>query len=117
MDDDYRNDFKTVKKEFTWTFWQVFPLLLLLFILLSGIGFVLSSLVVFGATTVERKVFEASYQRQEAIESQIATDEAVLEEIRAQLADPNLDPNIRTTLEAQAAAARVRIKIAEKRRK
>lgn len=65
-----------------------------------------------GGTVVERKVFENSFQHSEALNSQIATDEAVVAEIERKLINPNLDADTKHNLEAQAAAARIRISTA-----
>lgn len=99
-----------------WNHWKivlvsvvVFNGLLALFFLMRGAGVV-------GSTIIEREVFERSYQRSEALKSQIATDEAVLAEIQYQLSNPNLDVDTRHNLEAQASAARVRIATARGKR-
>ncbi len=66
-----------------------------------------------GDTVMERKVYEESYQRSEALKARIATDEAVLAEIQVQLGSTDLEPSTRLNLEAQARAARVRIATAK----
>ncbi len=106
---DYRSGVREVAGETHWTFWRILPIVLLIIVVLSAIGFSLNSLGLFGRTVVERKVFEQSYQRSEALKSQIATDEATLAEIKRKLLNPNLDANTRHNLEAQASAARIRI--------
>jgi hypothetical protein len=108
MNDDYRNDMKVVR----WTFWRILVLVVAAVVTLSAVGFALNSCGVLGNTIVERKVFENSYQRTAALKSQIAADEAVLAEIEEQLKNPGLDENTRYNLEAQAAAARIRIRTA-----
>jgi hypothetical protein len=105
----YRDDAREIHKEARWTLWKFLPMFLGVIVLLTLLGFGFRSMGLWGGTVVERKVFEASYQRSEAIKSQIATDEAVLAEIQVQLSNPNLDPSTKTNLQAQAAAARVRI--------
>lgn len=110
----YRDEAKQVAKETSWTFWRFLPIFLVFIVVLCAIGFGLHSMGLFGTTVVERKVFEQSYQRSEAIKSQIATDEAVLTEIERKLSNPNLDENTRHNLEAQASAARVRIETARR---
>jgi len=112
---NYRGEMRKVEREARWTFGRFLPLFLMVVILLAVIGFGLHSLGLFGSTVVERKVFENSYQRSESIKSQIATDEANLAEIKRKLENPNLDPNTRHNLEAQATAARVRIAAAKGR--
>lgn len=113
---DYRKEVNQIAKDTSWTFWRFLPLYLIIIVILFLIGFGLKSAGLFGKTVVERKVFENSYQRDEAIKSQIATDEAVLAEIEKKLLNPNLDANTKYNLEAQAAAARIRIKTAKTRR-
>jgi len=112
---EYRRDADRVARESSWTFRRFLPLFLVVAIVLSGVGFALNSLGVFGETVVERKVFEQSYQRREALKAQIANDEAVLEEIERKLKNPKLDEDIRYNLEAQASAARIRIKTARRK--
>jgi len=109
MMNEYRSEIRGAVREGYWTVWKLAPLVVLIIALLSIVGFGLKSLGLFGSTVVERVVFENSYQRSEAIKSQIATDEAVLAEIQHQLATPGLDEDTRNSLEAQAAAARVRM--------
>jgi hypothetical protein len=109
---EYRDDARNVAKEARWTVFRFFPLFVLVIAILAGTGFALNSLGVFGRTVVERKVFENSYQRTAALEERIAVDTASLTEIERQLLNPNLDADTRFNLEAQAAAARVRIQTA-----
>ena len=106
---DYRNDVREMEKEARWTFWRILPLFLVVVVVLSVVGFGLKSAGIIGTTMVEREVFEQSYQRSESLKSEIAMNEAVLVEIEHKLNNPNLDANTRSNLEAQAAAARVRI--------
>lgn len=106
---EYRNEMNEAAREARWTFFRFLPLGLGAIAILTVFGFALNSMGMFGHTVVERKVFENSYQRSEAIKSQIATDEAVLAEIESRLSRPGLDDDTRANLEAQAAAARVRI--------
>lgn len=79
-------------------------------VVLAGVGFGTKYLGLWGDTYVERKVYEGSYQRSESLKARIATDEAVLAEIKVQLTNKTLDVDTRTNLEAQARAARVRIR-------
>ena len=112
---DYHKEMRVVHREARWTFWKFLPLTIAIVVVLAGLGFGLRSLGLWGDTVVERKVFEASYQRSESIKAQIATDEAALAEIERKLTNPELDVSTRTNLEAQAAAARVRIAAAKGR--
>ena len=114
---DYRKEASEIATETRWTFFRFLPIFAMVIIVLFTIGFGLKSLGIIGSTIVERKVFEESYQRSEAIKSQIATDEAVLEEISVQLSNPNLNESIRYNLMAQQAAARVRISTAKRKQK
>ena len=109
---EYRNEARQVAKESAWTFWRFLPLFLVVVAILSAVGFGTRSLGLWGGTIVERRVFEESYQRSEALKSQIATDEAVITEITGKLQNPNLDENTRFNLNAQASAARIRISTA-----
>ena len=111
----YRDDVREVHKEARWTFFKLFPLLVVMIVALTAIGFSLRSLGLLGQTVVEREVFENSYQRSEGIKAQIAGDEAVIAEIEGKLTNPNLDSDVRYNLEAQLSAARLRINIAKRR--
>lgn len=111
-DNQYRKDMSEIARESAWTARRFLPLFLGGVVVLSLVGFTLNSLGLFGRTVVERKVFEQSYQRSEALKSQIANDEAVLAEITRKLGNSGLDANTRANLEAQAAAARIRINTA-----
>lgn len=108
---NYREEMKMVR----WTFWRVLGMTVIAAVVLGGVGFALHSVGLFGHTVVERKVFENSYQRTEALKAQIANDEAALAEIESKLANPNLDENVRYNLKAQASAMRLRIQAAKRR--
>lgn len=110
----YRDDAKQVHKDAGWTFFKFLPLFLLVMVTLTGLGFVTRSLGLWGSTAVERKVFEQSYQRSSALKARMASEEANIAELEAQLANPNLDQNTRHNLEAQARAARVRLNTARR---
>jgi len=112
---DYR--YKTEKKSPWMSPWYIILMLFAIILFVSFGGFVLKSFFLVGDTMVERKVFEHSYQRQESIKSEIAVNEASLDEINHQLSNPNLDVNVRNSLEAQAAAIRVRVNAAKRRLK
>jgi hypothetical protein len=102
-------------KEATRLFWRWFWVALVAITILSVLGFVTHSAGLFGRTVVERKVFENSYQRSESIKAQIAMDEATLVEIQAQLRNPDLTTTVRSNLEAQASATRMRLAAAKGR--
>lgn len=112
---EYRDEVRQIRREAGWTFRQFLPLFVGVVVVLGLVGFGMNSLGLFGRTVVERKVFENSYQRSEALKSQIATDEATLVEIERKLSNPELDANTRTNLEAQASAARIRIDAAKRK--
>ena len=114
---DYRDSVRTTTREASWTFWRILPLLVTIIVVLSAVGFGIRSCLLVGDTVVERKVFENSYQRQEAVKSEIAINEAVLIEIKMKLSNPKLDVDTRFNLEAQASAIRVRISAANRRLK
>jgi hypothetical protein len=113
--DPYRDDINGAIRETYWTFWKILPLILIIIVVFSVLGFAIHSLFLVGKTKVERKVFENSYQRQEALKSEIAVNEAALIEIERKLMNPELDKNTRHNLEAQASAARFRIRVAKRK--
>jgi hypothetical protein len=109
---DYRSEAGQVARDTRWTVFRFLPIFVFVLIVLGGVGFVLNTGGIIGKTVVERVVFEESYQRSESFKARIATDTASLTEIERQLLNPNLDANTRFNLDAQAAAARVRIQTA-----
>ncbi len=86
-----------------WALWG-FGLLALLIVGLSA----LNALGFIGQTVLEREVFEQSYQRTAGLESKMATMNAQMAEIDV-LLQSDLDPSVRTDLEAQKAALNVQI--------
>ena len=110
---EYRNEIRDFEKEGRWTVFKLLPLFILIVVVLGGTGFITKSLGLWGGTIVERKVFEESYQRSESIKARIANDEAVLAEINRKLSNSGLENSTRHNLEAQAAAARIRISTAK----
>ena len=96
--------------------WKIVPLFIIVLVVFGSIGFFVRSAGLIGGTAVERAVFKNSYQRSASIDARIATDEAVIAEINAQLSDINLDASTRSALEAQLSAARVRIATAKGQR-
>ena len=107
--EEYRNDVRDVVTEGRWTFWKIFPSILLIVLVIGGIGAGTRYLGMWGGTVMERVIFTESYQRSSALTERIAVDEAVLTEITRKLNTLDIDDNTRANLEAQAAAARVRI--------
>ena len=103
-------------KEGTKFLTHILPGIILFIAVVSVAGFWLRSAGLIGSTVVERVVFENSYQRSAALEERIATDEAALVEINAQLQNESLDDGTKANLAAQAAAARVRISTAKAHR-
>lgn len=112
MDDDLRKEIDSAAKTSGYAARRFSGVVIASIVVLALVGFGLNSLGLFGRTVVERKVFENSYQRSEALKSQVATEEATLAEIDRKLSNPNLDPDTRTNLEAQASAARIRLNTA-----
>lgn len=113
----YRDEARTVAKETRWTIFRFLPVFILLVLVLGGTAAGTRYLGIWGKTTVEREVFEASYQRSEALASEIATNKATVAEIESQLENPNLDENTRYNLNAQLSAARIRLQTAESKQR
>lgn len=112
---NYRKEAREIAVESRWTFFRFLPLFVVVVVVFFGIAFGLRSAGLIGGTIVEREVFERSYQRSEALKSQIAIDQAVMTEIEQKLSNPNLDEDTRFNLEAQLSAARVRIETARRK--
>jgi hypothetical protein len=108
----YRPEVREIDREARWTFWKIFPTAIMVIVVLFAVVFGLRSIGLIGGTAVERQVFKHSYQRSSSLEARIAIDQAALEEINLKLANPNLDSNTRANLEAEASAARIRIRAA-----
>ncbi len=91
--------------------WWMFIMLLLVVsgVILGGIRF----LGLYGGTVAERVIFENSYQYSEARKREIATYEATLAELRAQLARPNLTPSTRAQIEVQMSAVTIQLNAAK----
>jgi hypothetical protein len=97
------------KKEFgAWWMW-VLGLTVITVIALAG----LNAAGMLGRTVVEREVFENSYQYTAAQKQKIATIEAQIAEVQQRLTSPDLDPAVRSDLEAQAAGLRVQLHTAQ----
>ena len=112
---DYRKEAGEIARETSWTFWRFLPIFSIAVVVLAGLGFGLRSLGLIGGTVLERKVFEQSYQRSEALLSEIATHEATLATISQQLLNPTLDPQTISNLKAQQAATRIRLDVARRK--
>jgi hypothetical protein len=97
------NESQERREAFRWglTFIAIGLVAMIAFTVLSYVG-------VFG----ERFAFENSFQYKEARKSEIATFEAALEEIKRKLNASNLPDDIRTNLEAEAAAIRIQLQVA-----
>lgn len=88
------------------------------------LGLIVVSALVFGGlryagvwtdTVVEREVYEQSYQRQEAVKSQIATFEAQKVELEGRLLNPNLDEGTRANIQAQISSINVQLRAAKEK--
>lgn len=90
-----------------WWLW-ILTLSVLTIVVLGGLNYV----GVIGKTIVERKVFEQSYQYSAGQQQKIATFQAQMAELDRQLANPDLDNQTRTNLEAQAASIRIQLNAA-----
>lgn len=109
----YRKDAREFHRDAHWSFWKFLPLCILCVVVLGGVGFAAKSLGLWGSTVVERKVFENSYQRQEALRSQIAQEEATLAQIEIIINTPGLTLETTRTLMAQQRAAEMRLHVAK----
>lgn len=109
----YRSEASTVARETRWTVFRFLPIFLIVVLIFGGVAAGTRYLGMWGTTVVERKVFENSYQRSEALSSEIAKNQATIAEIESQLKNPNLDENTRYNLNAQLSAARIRLQTAE----
>jgi hypothetical protein len=104
------NEMDNEKKEFgKWWIWVLF-LLALTIISFSALNY----LGIIGKTVVERKVFEQSYQRSESLKSEIATYEAQLAMIEAQLSG-DLEPLTRANLNAQVRSIKILLSAARRK--
>jgi hypothetical protein len=109
----YRDEADVIIKDARWTFWRALPLFITAVVLLTVLAFALHSVGLIGHTVVEREVFEQSYQRSEALKTEIAIHEATLAEIDRKLLNENLDADTKHNLEAQATGCRIRIATAK----
>jgi len=99
----------TEKKEFSaWWMW-ILGLIILTIITLTATGY----LGKITGTVIERKVFENSYQRSEAIKSEIATYSVQVASLEEQLLNPNLDAGTKANINAQLSAIKMQLNIAK----
>lgn len=77
----YRDEVRHLNTEARWTFWRVFPTILIVLVILGGTGFVLNSMGLIGTTVVERVVFENSFQYKTGMAQRGAILEANIIEI------------------------------------
>lgn len=85
--------------------WWVWVVFLVLSTIISFTGLKYAGL--FGKTIVERKVFENSYQKQEADKTARITYAAQLAQLRGKLNNPNLDQSTRAEIQAQIDAINI----------
>lgn len=109
----YRGETKVIIKDAGWTFRNLIPLIIGILLFFSVLGFVLNSVGLLGRTIVEREIFEQSYQRSSAIQSQINKEKATIISIKSRLSDPALEESLKTNLQAQLRAAELRLNTAE----
>ncbi len=104
---DYRDEVRHGVKEVGWTFWKVLPIGIVILMVVGGIGFGLNSLGLIGSTIVERKVFENSYQRSEALRSEIAQQRATIQVLEQQLVSANGEESVHINIQINAARIRL----------
>jgi hypothetical protein len=107
----YRDDVREGVRETRWTFGQILPTFLLIVVTLGGVGFALNSLGLIGGTIVERKVFENSYQRSEALKSEIAQQQAIISVLERQLSSASAEEA--ALLKTKILAAEIRLATAK----
>jgi len=93
------------KKEFGK--WWIWLLVLVVITVIAAMG--LRAAGIIGGTVLEREVFKRSYQRTEGLKSQIATYEAQIASINVKLADPNLEPGVKRSLQATKAGIEIQL--------
>lgn len=82
---EYRKTVTAGKKEVSWTFWKVMPLIVLMLVIVSSIGFAMKSAGLIGSTMVEAAVFKHSFQYKEGMAQRAAIMEASIIEIDIRL--------------------------------
>jgi len=87
---------KQEKKYFaSWWMWISFLMIS------AAIIFALNSIRLIGRIVVERKVFEQSYQKQEADKTALTTYSSQLAQLRGKLNNPNIDAGTRVEIKSQ----------------
>lgn len=94
-----------------WWFW-----ILLLLVATGAVVGTCQYVGMFGHTVAERVIYKNSFQYKEARESELATFDAQLAQIRTKLSNPNISDDERSTLEAQRASIEVLRDAAESRK-
>jgi hypothetical protein len=104
---DYRKEFNEIHADMKWTLWKILPLFVALIVIVTGLGFGLRSIGLIGSTVVERKVFEQSYQRNEALRAEIAQQQATIQVLELQLVNASASEGV--LIQTQINAARIRL--------
>lgn len=108
---DYRKEMSEVHAEAKWTMQKFFPMFLIVVAVIGVVGFGMRSMGLIGGTIVERKVFEQSYQRSEALKSEIAQQRATIMVLEQQLVSANAEESV--LIQTQLNAARIRLATVE----
>lgn len=104
---EYRKEASEFHTEAKWTAWKFLPTIIIISLLLGAIGFGTRSLGLWGGTIVERKIFENSYQRSEALRSEIAQQKATIAILEGQLNGASAEES--EIIQSQLNAARIRL--------
>lgn len=107
---DQRKKIKQKGKKFSATIIEFLPVILMVVMMLGVILALLDQKGLLRIPVLDGLALESTNERKEDIKTQIANDEAMINEIEGQLMSPNLDENIRSKLHERANAVQMRIK-------